>query len=79
LVCALYKCLLLLLLLLLIDSNSSASSQHPQTLRFFPREVKNIKHDQDIFLKASRGQILTKTIRTREQHVELTAAQGGVS
>jgi hypothetical protein len=31
----------------LIDSNSSApSSQHPQTLRFFPREVKNIKHDR---------------------------------
>ena len=30
----------------LIDSNSSAlSSQYPQTLRFFPREVKNIKHD----------------------------------
>jgi hypothetical protein len=31
----------------LIDSNSSAlSSQHPQTLRFFPREAKNIKHDR---------------------------------
>jgi hypothetical protein len=31
----------------LIDSSSSAlSSQHPQTLRFFPREVKNIKHDR---------------------------------
>jgi hypothetical protein len=31
----------------LIDSNNSAlSSQHPQTLRFFPREVKNIKHDR---------------------------------
>jgi hypothetical protein len=30
-----------------IDSSSSAlSSQHPQTLRFFPREVKNIKHDR---------------------------------
>jgi endogenous inhibitor of DNA gyrase (YacG/DUF329 family) len=31
----------------LIDSSSSAlSSQHPHTLRFFPREVKNIKHDR---------------------------------
>jgi hypothetical protein len=34
----------------LIDSNSSAlssqQSQHPQTLRFFPREAKNIKHDR---------------------------------
>jgi hypothetical protein len=31
----------------LIDSSSSAlSSQHPQTLRFFPREVKNINHDR---------------------------------
>ena len=31
----------------LIHSSSSAlSSQHPQTLRFFPREVKNIKHDR---------------------------------
>ena len=31
----------------LIDSNSSVlSSQHPQTLIFFPREVKNIKHDR---------------------------------
>jgi hypothetical protein len=31
----------------LIDSNSSAvSSQYPQTLRFFPREAKNIKHDR---------------------------------
>jgi hypothetical protein len=31
----------------LIDSNSSAlSSQHPQTLRFFPRVAKNIKHDR---------------------------------
>ena len=31
----------------LIDSNSSAlSSQHPQTLRIFPREAKNIKHDR---------------------------------
>jgi hypothetical protein len=31
----------------LIDSSSSAlSSQHPQTLRFFPREVKNIRHDR---------------------------------
>jgi hypothetical protein len=30
----------------LIDSNSSAlSSQHPQTLRLFPREAKNIKPD----------------------------------
>ena len=31
----------------LIDSSSSAlSSQHPQTLRFFPREVKNFKYDR---------------------------------
>jgi hypothetical protein len=31
----------------LIDSNSSALSlQHPQPLRFFPREAKNIKHDR---------------------------------
>ena len=62
----------------LIDSSSSAlSSQHPQTLRFFPREVKNIKHESiDIFLTASRGQILTKTIRTREQLAELTASSG---
>jgi hypothetical protein len=31
----------------LIDSSSSAlSSQHPPTLRFFPREVKNIIHDR---------------------------------
>ena len=59
----------------LIDSNSSAlSSQHPQTLRFFPREAKNIK-TIDVFLKASRGQILTKTIRTREQLAELTASR----
>jgi hypothetical protein len=30
-----------------IDSNSSTlSSQYPQTLRFFPREAKNIKHDR---------------------------------
>jgi hypothetical protein len=30
-----------------VDSNSSAlSSQYPQTLRFFPREAKNIKHDR---------------------------------
>jgi hypothetical protein len=56
----------------LIDSNSSAfGSQHPQTLRFFPREVKNIKHD--IFLKASRIQILTKTVLTRKKLAELAA------
>jgi hypothetical protein len=31
----------------LIHSSSSALCwQHPQTLRFFPREVKNIKHDR---------------------------------
>ena len=59
----------------LIDSNSSAlSSQYPQTLRFFPREVK-ISNTIDIFLKASRGQILTKTIRTRELLAELTGAR----
>ena len=28
------------------SSSSALSSQHPQTLRFFPREVKNIKHDR---------------------------------
>jgi hypothetical protein len=62
----------------LIDSNSSAlGSQHPQTLRFFPREVKNIKHD--IFLNASiaRSQILTKTVLTREKLAELAATRGG--
>ena len=61
----------------LIDLNSSAlSSQYPQTLRFFPREAKNIKHDR-YFPQASRGQILTKTIRTRELLAELTASRGG--
>ena len=55
----------------LIDANSSAlSSQHPQTLRFFSREAKK-SNTIDIFLKASRGQILMKTIRTREQLAEL--------
>jgi hypothetical protein len=38
-----------------------------------------ISNTIDIFLKASRGQILTKTIRTREQLAELTASRGGVS
>jgi hypothetical protein len=62
----------------LIDSSSSAlSSQHPQTLRFFPREVKNIRHDRYIFLKTSTGQILTKTIRTREKLDQLAVTQGG--
>jgi hypothetical protein len=42
--------------------------------RFFPRDVK-ISNTIDIFLKASRGQILTKTIRTQEQLPELTATQ----
>ena len=61
----------------LIDSNSTAlSTQHPKTLRLFPREVKNIKHDR-YFPQASRGQILTKTIRTQEQLPELTGTQGG--
>jgi hypothetical protein len=61
----------------LIDSNSSAlSSQHPQTLRFFLARRK-IPNTIDIFLKASRGQILTKTIRTRELLAELTASRGG--
>jgi hypothetical protein len=53
---------------LLNSSSSALSSQHPQTLRIFPRQVKNIKHDIDIFLKALTRSIRTKTIRTREKH-----------
>jgi hypothetical protein len=49
-----------------IESSSSAlSSPHPQTLRFFTY----------IFLKVSRGQILTKTIRTREKLADLAATR----
>jgi hypothetical protein len=50
----------------LIDSSSSAalSSQHPQTLRFFLASWK-ISNTIHISLKASRSQILTKTIYIR--------------
>jgi hypothetical protein len=61
----------------LIGSNSSAlSSQHPQTLRLFPREVKNIKHDR-YFPEGLEIFFLTKTIRTREKLAELAATRGG--
>jgi hypothetical protein len=48
----------------------------PQTLRFFLREVKNIKHDR-YFPQGFERLILTKTIRTREKLAELTATRGG--
>jgi hypothetical protein len=60
---------------LLIDSSSSAlSSQHPQTLRFFPREVKK-SNTIDIFLNASNPH--ETIIRTREKFAELAATRGG--
>jgi hypothetical protein len=63
----------------LIDSNSSAlGSQHPQTLRFFPREVKNIKHDRYFPQGLEKSNpVLTKTVRTREKLAELAATRGG--
>jgi serine/threonine-protein kinase RIO1 len=64
----------------LIDSNSTAlSSQHPQTLRFFPREVKNINHDRYFPQGLERLNPDENYIRTREQLAELTASRGGVS
>jgi hypothetical protein len=38
---------------------------------------RKISNTIDIFLKASRGQILTKTIHTRELLDELTVLRGG--
>ena len=56
-------------------SGKAKSSRTPQSLRIFPREAKNIKHD--FFLTASRGKILTKIHRTREKFAEQTGTQGG--
>jgi hypothetical protein len=55
----------------LIDSSSSAPSSQ-QTSRFFPREVKNIKHDKYFPQGLERSR---ETIRTQEKLAELAATR----
>jgi hypothetical protein len=61
----------------LINSNSSALAHNirMQTLRFFPREAKNIKHDRYFPQGLERSNPHENYIRTREQLAELTASR----
>jgi hypothetical protein len=65
----------------LINSSSSAlSSQHPQTFIFFPRVMKNIKHDRYCFPHGlERLNPHENYPRTRERRAGVIAAMRGGS
>ena len=62
----------------IVGSDSAISSQYPHTLRFFPREVKNIKNDRCFPQGLERSNPHENYPHMHESYIaELIASRGG--